>query len=57
MITKAYENLRAEITDDATAVERLGFKVKLYMGDYKNIKVTTAEDLALSHIIARSIWT
>ncbi|MFP3880392.1 MAG: 2-C-methyl-D-erythritol 4-phosphate cytidylyltransferase [Dehalococcoidia bacterium] len=57
MITKAYENLRAEITDDATAVERLGFKVKLYMGDYKNIKVTTAEDLALSHIIARSVWT
>jgi len=55
MITNAYENLAAEVTDDATAVERLGHKVHLYMGDYKNIKVTTAEDLALARIIAKSI--
>jgi 2-C-methyl-D-erythritol 4-phosphate cytidylyltransferase len=55
LITKAYEKLAAEVTDDATAVERLGYKVKLYMGDYKNIKVTTAEDLELARIIAKSI--
>jgi 2-C-methyl-D-erythritol 4-phosphate cytidylyltransferase len=55
MITKAYENLATDVTDDATAVERLGYKVKLYMGDYKNIKVTTPEDLALARIIAKSI--
>ena len=53
IIAKAYENLTAEVTDDATAVERLGHKVKLYMGNYKNIKVTTVEDLALARIIAR----
>jgi 2-C-methyl-D-erythritol 4-phosphate cytidylyltransferase len=53
MITRAYDNLAAEVTDDAAAAERLGYKVKLYMGDYKNIKVTTAEDLALARIIAR----
>jgi 2-C-methyl-D-erythritol 4-phosphate cytidylyltransferase len=52
LITRAYENLTAEITDDANAVERLGHKVQLYMGDYKNIKVTTTEDLALARIIA-----
>jgi len=52
MITRAYENLTTEVTDDATAVERLGYKVQLYMGDYKNIKVTTTEDLALARIIA-----
>ncbi len=52
MITNAYENLAAEVTDDATVVELLGHKVHLYMGDYKNIKVTTAEDLALARIIA-----
>jgi len=52
VITTAYENLAAEVTDDATAVEHLGHKVQLYMGDYKNIKVTTAEDLALARIIA-----
>ena len=55
VIMRAYENLPAEITDDATAVELLGHKVQLYMGDYRNIKVTTAEDLALARIIAKSI--
>ena len=55
VITRAYQNLTTEVTDDATAVERLGYKVRLYMGDYRNIKVTTAEDLALARIIARSI--
>ncbi|MDH4269662.1 MAG: 2-C-methyl-D-erythritol 4-phosphate cytidylyltransferase [Dehalococcoidia bacterium] len=53
IIIRAYENLTAEVTDDAAAVERLGCKVRLYMGDYKNIKVTTPEDLALARIIAR----
>jgi 2-C-methyl-D-erythritol 4-phosphate cytidylyltransferase len=52
MITRAYENLTIEVTDDAAAVESLGYKVQLYMGDYKNIKVTTPEDLALARIIA-----
>jgi 2-C-methyl-D-erythritol 4-phosphate cytidylyltransferase len=55
VITKAYGSLAAEVTDDAAAVELLGYKVKLYMGDYNNIKVTTPEDLALARIIARSI--
>jgi len=55
VITKAYGKLAAEVTDDAAAVEHLGYKVKLYMGDYNNIKVTTPEDLALARIIARSI--
>jgi len=53
VITKAYEDLTTEVTDDAMAVERLGYKVHLYMGDYENIKVTTPEDLALARIIAR----
>jgi 2-C-methyl-D-erythritol 4-phosphate cytidylyltransferase len=53
VITRAYENLATEVTDDAAAVEHLGYKVQLYMGDYKNIKVTIAEDLALARIIAR----
>jgi 2-C-methyl-D-erythritol 4-phosphate cytidylyltransferase len=55
VITRAYEKLAAEVTDDAAAVEHLGYKVKLYMGDYNNIKVTTSEDLALARIIAKSI--
>jgi 2-C-methyl-D-erythritol 4-phosphate cytidylyltransferase len=53
LITRAYEKLAARVTDDAAAVERLGYKVHFYMGDYKNIKVTTTEDLELARIIAR----
>jgi len=55
VITKTYGKLAAEVTDDAAAVEHLGYKVKLYMGNYNNIKVTTPEDLALARIIAKSI--
>jgi 2-C-methyl-D-erythritol 4-phosphate cytidylyltransferase len=53
IITRAYGNLTTEITDDSAAVEQLGYKVKLYMGDYRNIKITTPEDLKLARIIAR----
>jgi 2-C-methyl-D-erythritol 4-phosphate cytidylyltransferase len=53
MIARAYENLAVEVTDDSAAVERLGYQVKLYMGDYRNTKVTTPEDLTLARIIAR----
>jgi len=53
VINMAYDSLTAEVTDDATAVERSGYKVRLYMGDYENIKVTTIEDLELARIIAR----
>jgi 2-C-methyl-D-erythritol 4-phosphate cytidylyltransferase len=49
IITRAYEKLTTEVTDDAAAVERLGYKVHLH----KNIKVTTPEDLALARVIAR----
>jgi len=55
IIAKAYQELKAEVTDDAAAVERLGYEAKLYMGDYNNIKVTTPEDLALAEIIAQDI--
>lgn len=35
-------------TDDAALVERLGVKVKLVRGSYKNIKVTTPDDLTIA---------
>ncbi len=55
IIAKAYKELTTEVTDDAAAVERLGYEVKLYLGDYNNIKVTTPEDLALAEIIAQGM--
>jgi len=53
IITEAYNKLTTEVTDDAAAVERLGCKVKLYMGAYNNIKVATPEDLALAEAIVQ----
>ena len=41
----------AAITDDCSAVERLGMSVKLVEGDEKNIKVTTPMDLALAKML------
>lgn len=32
-------------TDDSSLVERLGHEVKIVLGDYDNIKITTQEDL------------
>lgn len=43
----------AEITDDCSAVERLGKQVCLTDGSYENIKITTPEDLSLAAAILR----
>ena len=51
MITEAYSGANGDVTDDASLVERLGYKVKLYMGSYDNIKVTTSDDLALAEVL------
>ncbi|MCX6002116.1 MAG: 2-C-methyl-D-erythritol 4-phosphate cytidylyltransferase [Chloroflexi bacterium] len=54
VLKQAYLAINGEFTDDAAVVERAGYKVKLYPGDYGNIKITTPEDLSLAEIIARS---
>ena len=40
----------AEVTDDCSAVERLGMSVKIVPGDEKNIKVTTPLDLKIAEL-------
>ncbi len=40
-------------TDDAMLAERSGYKVKLVMCDYYNIKITTGEDLIFAEAICR----
>jgi 2-C-methyl-D-erythritol 4-phosphate cytidylyltransferase len=45
LIAEAYQQAKGEATDDASLVEQLGYKVKLYMGSYDNIKITTSYDL------------
>ncbi|MGE4343194.1 MAG: 2-C-methyl-D-erythritol 4-phosphate cytidylyltransferase [Geoalkalibacter sp.] len=41
------ENFRG--TDDASLVERLGLPVAMVQGSYRNIKITTPEDLTLAY--------
>ena len=40
----------AEITDDCSAVERMGMSVKLVEGDERNMKVTTPIDLTVAKL-------
>lgn len=48
-ILKAHKRFKgSESTDDAALIERLGGRVKILPGSYKNIKITTTEDLVLA---------
>ena len=44
---------QAAVTDDCSAVERMGKAVYLIDGSYENIKITTPEDIALAEAILR----
>jgi 2-C-methyl-D-erythritol 4-phosphate cytidylyltransferase len=53
IIRKAYQeaNLKGwQATDDASLVERMGEKVHIIPGEQENLKITTAQDLALAQI-------
>lgn len=41
----------AEVTDDCSAVERLGMSVKIVEGDERNLKITTPLDLAVAKML------
>ena len=49
-LLKAYQD-GAEVTDDCSAVERLGMKVKIVDGDERNLKVTTRMDLKIAEML------
>jgi len=54
LILKAYKKFgNADVTDDAGLVEKLGVKVRVIFGAYKNIKITTPEDLILAEAISK----
>lgn len=50
------EVLDTEATDDAFLVEQLGEKVKVVQGDYRNIKITTSEDLLIAEAFLAHRW-
>lgn len=58
IIRDAHEKAAAEGflgTDDASLVERLGGEVHVVMGDYRNIKITTPEDLVLAEAFFKAV--
>lgn len=55
---KVYEKAMSEgfyATDDSALIERYGGKVKIIMGSYRNIKITTPEDLLIAEAMAKEV--
>ena len=48
---KKAEQDGSQVTDDCSAVELMGFKVKIVEGDERNIKVTTPMDLKIAEML------
>jgi 2-C-methyl-D-erythritol 4-phosphate cytidylyltransferase len=56
LLYESYQNAAAQglkFTDDCGAVEHFGHPVKLVMGSYENLKITTPEDLLAAETILR----
>jgi len=54
LLTGALEKVKKDkltITDDCSAVERMGMSVKIVEGDERNIKVTTPTDLKIAALL------
>ena len=54
LLEEAHRSIHDPVTDDATMVERLGARVKVFPGDYANLKITTPQDLLLAEAILRA---
>ena len=51
LLERAHREVTEEVTDDAAMVERLGQPVRVFMGSYRNLKVTTPEDLVVAEAL------
>lgn len=55
ILKKAYEVEDNEVfTDDASVVEHFGKAIYLMEGDYKNIKITSPEDMEIAEIFLKN---
>jgi 2-C-methyl-D-erythritol 4-phosphate cytidylyltransferase len=52
LLREAHRLAEGDATDDAALVEALGRRVKVFPGSPRNLKVTTAADLALAQALA-----
>jgi 2-C-methyl-D-erythritol 4-phosphate cytidylyltransferase len=56
ILLKAHQkNKDPKAGDDAVLIEKMGHPVKILKGDYKNIKITTPEDLSLAQVFLSGV--
>ena len=55
LLWDAHQRCNQPVTDDAAMVESLGHPVKMFLGSYENLKVTTSGDLAVAETFLRSL--
>lgn len=54
IIKKAYLQPESKsFTDDASVVEKAGFKISLFEGSYRNIKITTPQDIVIAESLLK----
>ncbi|MGI0100322.1 MAG: 2-C-methyl-D-erythritol 4-phosphate cytidylyltransferase [Candidatus Micrarchaeaceae archaeon] len=53
LILKAHKHVKENVTDDATMVEKLGWRVVVYEGSHSNIKITRKADIAYAESFLR----
>lgn len=54
LLLEAHRACTADFTDDAAMVESLGHPVKMFLGAYENLKVTTAGDLVIAELFLKA---
>ncbi len=54
ILLEAHRTCTQDVTDDAAMVESLGHPVKMFLGAYENIKVTTADDLIIAEAFLKA---
>ena len=54
LLLDAHRNCAEDVTDDAAMVEALGHPAQMFLGDYRNLKVTTPEDLDIMEALLKA---
>jgi 2-C-methyl-D-erythritol 4-phosphate cytidylyltransferase len=55
-LLEAHKSYNQDVTDDAAMLESLGHPVKMFLGAYENIKVTTADDLLIAEVFLKASY-
>ncbi len=53
LLREAHHRCTDSVTDDAAMVEGMGYPVKMFLGSYENLKVTTPDDLLIAEALLR----